>query len=92
MLQANDKLSLLSVNLITGRSHQIRVQFAHLKHPVFGDVKYKGNIVKGWNLALWAYKLKFTHPTTKKTMAFVSFPPADYVPWKYFNLDKHIKI
>ena len=92
VLQANDKLSLVDINLKTGRSHQIRVQFANIKNPVFGDVKYKGDIVKGWNMALWAYRLKFTHPTTRQIMSYISFPPADEVPWKYFNLEKNVKI
>ena len=63
---------------------------ANIKCPVFGDVKYKGDIVKGWNLALWAYKLKFVHPVTRENMTFISSPPEDETPWKYFNLDKII--
>ena len=84
----NDKLSLLSVKLLTGRSHQIRVQMSTIGNPVFGDVKYKGDIVKGYNLALWAYKLVFIHPTTKQVLNFVCYPPEDEIPWKYFNLNK----
>jgi|LGOV01.1.fsa_nt_gb isoleucyl-tRNA synthetase len=92
ILERNNKFSLVEVALKTGRSHQIRVQMAHIKHPVFGDVKYKGNIVRGQNMALWAYKLKFTHPTTRKIMSFISFPDEELMPWKYFNIAKHIVI
>ncbi|MGD9901189.1 MAG: RluA family pseudouridine synthase [Spirochaetales bacterium] len=90
ILQANEKLSLADISLETGRSHQIRVQFANIKNPVFGDVKYKGDIVVGANLSLWSYRLKFEHPVTKEIMNFVSFPPLEDVPWKYFNIEKLI--
>ncbi len=92
VLQANSKLSLVDVALKTGRSHQIRVQFSNIKNPVFGDIKYKGDIVRGYNLALWSYKLRFTHPVTKKIMCFISYPPMEDTPWKYFNILKHVKI
>ncbi|MBR4124380.1 MAG: RNA pseudouridine synthase [Clostridia bacterium] len=85
VLDHTDKLSLIQCNLLTGRSHQIRVQMATIGNPVFGDVKYKGNIVSGWNLALWSFKLCFEHPITKQTMNFVCYPPQEDVPWKYFN-------
>lgn len=86
-LEFNDKLSLLNIKLFTGRSHQIRVQMSTVKCPVFGDVKYHGDIVKGYNLALWAYKLSFVHPTTKQIMNFICYPPVDEVPWNYFKID-----
>ncbi|PKK96086.1 MAG: RNA pseudouridine synthase [Tenericutes bacterium HGW-Tenericutes-4] len=92
VLEQNDHFSLLNVKLLTGRSHQIRVQLAYIKHPIFGDVKYKGNLVKGTKMALWAYQLKFVHPVTKQVLSFVSFPPSEEVPWKFFNLEKHIGI
>ena len=83
----NSKLSLVEVKLATGRNHQIRVQMATIGNPVFGDVKYGGDIVKGYNLALWAYKLSFEHPISKQTMNFVCYPPTDKTPWKYFKVD-----
>ena len=88
VLDSNEKLSLVECNLMTGRSHQIRVQMATIGCPVFGDVKYKGDIVSGWNLALWSFKLSFEHPVTKKTMNFVCYPPKDDMPWKYFNFSR----
>lgn len=89
-LQFNNKLSLLNVRLLTGRSHQIRVQMSTIGNAIFGDVKYKGDVVKGYNLALWAYKLTFIHPTTKKVLNFVCYPPEDEIPWSYFNWSKKI--
>lgn len=88
VLDSIDKLSLVQCNLFTGRSHQIRVQMATIGCPVFGDVKYKGDIVKGWNLALWSFKLCLEHPITHKILNFVCYPPQDETPWKYFNFTK----
>ena len=88
LLDANDKVSLVEVDLYTGRSHQIRVQMKHIGCPVYGDVKYGGDkLAKGHNLALWAYELKFVHPTTKENMTFKVYPPEDKIPWSVFNLD-----
>ncbi len=93
VLDKKDKVTLVKVNLVTGRSHQIRVQFKHIGNPVYGDVRYGGDtLAKGHNLALWAYKIKFQHPTTKKVMTFVSVPPTDAVPWKVFDVDKYATI
>ncbi len=85
---AEKKVSLVDIDLITGRSHQIRVQMSTIGNPVFADVKY-GSKHKG-KLALWAYKLTFEHPTLKKTMTFISYPPEEELPWKFFNISKFI--
>lgn len=89
VLEYNEKYSLVEIDLQTGRSHQIRVQFSANKTPVFADFKY-GKVVKNVNLALFAYKLKFTHPTTKKLMTFVIEPPLNDAPWCYFSVEKHL--
>lgn len=88
-LEYNEKYSLVDIDLETGRSHQIRVQMSANKTPVFADFKY-GKGVKDVNLALFAYKLQFTHPTTKKLMTFIIEPPLNDIPWKFFNISKHI--
>lgn len=85
-VENKETVSLLKVNLKTGRSHQIRVQLSSLGYPIFGDAKYNGNKFGNSNLALWAYKLCFTHPTTKQKMQFISFPPEDKMPWKMFKI------
>lgn len=88
VLDAKEKVSLVDIQLLTGRSHQIRVQMKNIGCPVYGDVKYGGDsLAKGHNLALWAYELKFVHPTTKENMTFKCYPPEDIIPWKVFNLD-----
>ncbi len=88
VLDDSEKVSLVEVNLATGRSHQIRVQLKNIGCPIYGDVKYGGDkLAKGHNLALWAYELKFVHPTTKENMTFKCYPPEDITPWNVFNLN-----
>ena len=88
VLESKGELSLLEVEIYTGRSHQIRVQLSNIGYPVFGDIRYKGDIAKGWNMALWAYELRFDHPTTKEKMVFKVFPPTEDMPWKHFNFTR----
>lgn len=66
-------LSLIKVNLHTGRHHQIRVQLANFGHSIFGDQKY-GTRGKGKQIALWAYLLTIKHPITKEEMTFEDLP------------------
>jgi len=81
-------VSLVNVKLVTGRSHQIRVQMANVGCPVFGDAKYGGDkLAKGWNVALWAHELSFKHPTTGDTLKFIVNPP-EVVPWTSFDFNR----
>lgn len=66
-------LSLLKVNLHTGRHHQIRVQLSSRDHSIYGDQKYGGR-GHGKQICLWAYELTIKHPITKKEMTFKSIP------------------
>lgn len=66
-------LSLVKVNLHTGRHHQIRVQLSNYGHSIFGDQKY-GTRGKNKQIALWAYELTIKHPISKKEMIFTDFP------------------
>ena len=66
-------LSLLEVNLHTGRHHQIRVQLSNFGHSIFGDQKY-GTRGRGKQIALWAYELTIKHPITKEEMTFKDLP------------------
>ena len=66
-------LSLLEINLHTGRHHQIRVQLANFGHSIFGDQKY-GKRGQGKQIALWAYEISFEHPITKEVLTFKDLP------------------
>lgn len=90
VLQANEDKSLLEVKIITGRSHQIRVQMAGINCSLVGDNKYGRNTNKATsNLGLWAGKLEFVHPVTKEKMVFMAKPDQGKAPWKDFYLDKY---
>lgn len=68
----------IKIKLYTGRHHQIRVQFSHIGHPLFGDVKYGG--IKG-DLALVACNIKFIHPTRDEIMEFSYLPNKENI-WR----------
>ncbi len=86
VLESKGGLSLAEVKLHTGRTHQIRVQMAAINCPLYGDMRYGGeNAVKG-KLALWAYSLRFTHPTTGEKLRFEIEPPKDEKPWNAFTI------
>jgi len=61
--------TMVDIKLITGRSHQIRAQFAHAGHPLYGDVKYGGKKSSD-GLGLTSVYLAFDHPTTGERMEF----------------------
>ena len=66
-------LSVLKIDLHTGRHHQIRVQLSSRGHSIYGDQKY-GTRGRGKQIALWAYSLTILHPITKEEMTFISIP------------------
>lgn len=76
-------ISLLKIQLETGRHHQIRVQFSSRNHPLCGDQRYgKQDHIQ---ICLHAYKLSFIHPVTKENLTFKSLPKkTDY--WTMFTL------
>lgn len=71
-----EDVSLVKINLQTGRHHQIRVQFSSRMHALYGDSKYHGRGA-GSGICLWAYKIKFVHPVKKEEMEFEDFPPKE---------------
>ena len=66
-------LSLLKINLHTGRHHQIRVQLSNFGHSIFGDQKY-GTRGQGKQIALWAFELTIFHPISREEMCFKCLP------------------
>ena len=74
-------LTLVQVRLHTGRTHQIRVQFASRGLPLLGDIRYGSKAA--CSPALWSYRLCFVHPVTGRRMEFTCPPPEQY-PWTLF--------
>ncbi len=84
VLETDGGYSLVEVGLITGRTHQIRVQFSSRGLPLAGDKKY--GIDDGCDdIALWSARLRFTHPKTGEIMEFSSNPPHSF-PWSQFAI------
>ena len=83
VLETKENLSLVKINLETGRHHQIRVQFANANHSLYGDQKY-GKGQSGKQIALWAYSLKFKHPVKDELMEFSALPEENEI----YNLFK----
>jgi 23S rRNA pseudouridine1911/1915/1917 synthase len=81
-LGSSNGLSLVYVELHTGRSHQIRVQFAAIGCSLYGDQRY-GVVLNhaGQQIALWSAKLAFAHPTLREQVVFTSKPPMSSYPW-----------
>lgn len=76
IIKKNEESSVAHIKLHTGRTHQIRVHFAHIGHPLMYDYLY-GTEVEGKTFCLHCYKLKFIHPTTKERVCIIA-PPPDY--------------
>lgn len=77
-----EALSLVKVRLHTGRTHQIRVQFASRQLPLLGDIRY-GSKDPRCTAALWSFHLAFRHPVTGRPVDLCCPPPRDY-PWDLF--------
>ncbi len=69
--------SLISIHLETGRTHQIRVHFKHIGHPLIGDHLYNPDFEYMQRQALHSHRIEFVHPITKKAMEFVAPLPND---------------
>ncbi len=82
-LDYKEDLSLVDIDLKTGRPHQIRVQFKEIHHPLMGDKKY-GIKDRAKNIALYAYHLSFNHPTTKERLTFTN-KPHEQNPFNLFS-------
>ena len=79
VLNTANELSRVRIQLITGRTHQIRAQFSGRGMPLVGDRKYS-LLEDPCEIALWSYRLSFSHPITGQAMEFTLEPPEIY-PW-----------
>lgn len=84
LLQSDGEKSLVRVRLLTGRTHQIRIQFASRKLPLFGDRRYGGKDSEK-TIALWSFRLKFLHPHTQEQMVFELLPVGDEAFEEFYN-------
>ena len=83
ILGRNDDSSLVQIQLHTGRTHQIRVQFASRGFPLWGERKYS-TLNDPCEIALFSQKIVFQHPKTGETMTFFHNPPSAF-PWSGFQ-------
>ena len=79
VLNTAPEMSRVQIRLHTGRTHQIRVQFASRGMPLMGERKYS-ELNDPCEIALWSYRIGFTHPKTGERMEFTHNPPEVY-PW-----------
>lgn len=73
-LSRKNNLAKVLINLETGRSHQIRVQFSSRNHALWGDQKYNKNAIPNKQIALHSYSISFKHPITNEELTFKSEP------------------
>ena len=79
LLSGTETMSKVAIELITGRTHQIRAQFSSRDLPLVGDRKYS-LYEDDCEIALWSHRIAFNHPYTGKRMEFIQEPPSVY-PW-----------
>lgn len=79
VLNHTDTISRVQIQLHTGRTHQIRVQFSSRGMPLMGERKYS-TLEDPCEIALWSHSIGFNHPSTGKAMTFTKAPPSVY-PW-----------
>ncbi|MBR3594195.1 MAG: RluA family pseudouridine synthase [Clostridia bacterium] len=80
----SETLSLVKIELETGRTHQIRVQFSSRQMPLVGDERYGGAADK-CPIALFSHRIAFSHPKTRENMEFSLCPPKVF-PWNNFKI------
>ena len=82
ILALTTDLSRVRIELVTGRTHQIRCQFSSRSLPLVGDRKYS-TLDDGCPIALWSSCLRFRHPKTNEPLTFTAPPPSEF-PWNLF--------
>ena len=83
VLEKTADFSKVRIELITGRTHQIRCQFSSRDLPLAGDRKYS-TLEDDCPIALWSWRIRFNHPKTGEALAFTA-PPPDEFPWNHFK-------
>lgn len=80
VLASNNNQTLIEATLVTGKTHQLRLHFASMCHPIIGDELYGHCDEKG--LQLHSYMTEFVHPVTKETIVITSLPILE--DWQYY--------
>ncbi len=75
VVESDADSNIVEIDLLTGRPHQIRVQFAAIGCPLVGDRKYGASSGEETDLALWSHEVRFNHPTRDEQLAFSAPPP-----------------
>lgn len=88
LIEYRNNMSLIDINLLTGRHHQIRVQLASRDHAIYGDQKY-GERGQRQQICLFAYSLTIEHPISKEEMTFKVLPKTEKT-WKLLDDVKEI--
>lgn len=83
VIKQKEGMSLVRIEILTGRHHQIRVQFSNIGHPLVGDVKYGGK--PGNKMALWSYSLECKKPVGTENIHVISEPDYCTEPWSLFS-------
>lgn len=84
LMNRTEEMSRVKIRLRTGRTHQIRVQFASRNMPLVGERKYC-TLEDPCEIALWSHRIAFTHPATGTRVEFIKEPPPVY-PWTEVSL------
>ncbi|MGI6394175.1 MAG: RluA family pseudouridine synthase [bacterium] len=77
VIEKSNAKALVKISLETGRSHQIRVQFANSGHPIANDQRYNREAQKGKEIALWAFSLTVIHPVKNEKLTFSKEMPPE---------------
>ncbi len=88
-IKSINEVNLFKVKLLTGRTHQIRIQFASRKMPLCGDRRY-GAKDNEKSIALWSYKIEFNHPKTEQKMSFEVIPYEDEMFKAFFESEHEL--
>lgn len=85
LVQKSDRYSLLEIDLVTGRHHQIRAQLSHMGCPIRGDLKYgAARSNRDGSIHLHALSIAFIHPVRNELMKFTAMPPEEDSLWSFF--------
>lgn len=90
VLTRGERYSLLEVDLITGRKHQIRVQLAHTGHPIKGDLKYGARRSNPDGcISLLAHRISFVHPVSRQAISLTAPLPQEGSLWQRLMPDNY---